>query len=104
MQDSRIIALYDAMKSVDEWLNSESVFVLDKDGNRIEGGKVDCVKGSLLEKFMEVVQQIHPVNNDVMIQIVNKWHAQTKVSFPSRPSFIAGYHMCELMNGIREKL
>lgn len=47
--------LQDVMRVVHEWLNSDDTFVTDKDGNKIEGGLIDCKKGSLLERMVDVL-------------------------------------------------
>lgn len=41
------------LKAVDEWLNSDDVWVTDKDGKKIEGGLVACKPGTLLSRMLK---------------------------------------------------
>lgn len=41
-----------AMMVVDKWLKSDNTWVTDKDGNKIEGGLIDCKSGSLLKALL----------------------------------------------------
>jgi len=54
--DNRLVLLYDALYAVDQWLNSDDVWVTDKDGNRIEGGRVETKSGSLTLKLLSYMQ------------------------------------------------
>ena len=49
----RPIDLKDALKTVDEWLNSDDTWVTDEDGNKIEGGLIACKPGTMMGKFIE---------------------------------------------------
>ena len=49
----RNISLKNALKAVDEWLNSDDTWVTDKDGNKIEGGLIACNPASMTHKFIE---------------------------------------------------
>jgi len=48
----RTIELTDALKAVDEWLNSDETWVTDSDGNKIEGGLIAAKTGSMLSRFI----------------------------------------------------
>lgn len=50
---TRKINLQDAMKAVDEWLNSDDTRCADKDGDPIPDATIQCAKGSLLHRFIE---------------------------------------------------
>lgn len=49
----RNISLKNALKAVDEWLNSDDTWVTDKYGNKIEGGLIACTNGGMTNKFVE---------------------------------------------------
>lgn len=49
---NRFATLSQVMKIVDEWLNSEDVFILDKEaGNKLPDAWIECVSGSLLKRM-----------------------------------------------------
>lgn len=44
------------IKVVDEWLNSNDVFITDgKGGNVIPNAWIDCIKGSLLKRMAKII-------------------------------------------------
>lgn len=53
MANDRKINLKDALKAVDEWLNSDDTWVTDKSGNVIEGGLIACKPSTMTKKFIE---------------------------------------------------
>lgn len=51
-EQNRFATLSQVMKIVDEWLNSEDVFILDKEaGNKLPDAWIECVSGSLLKRM-----------------------------------------------------
>lgn len=48
----KLITLKNALKAVDDWLNSEDTWVTDKDGNIIEGGLIACEPASMTRRFL----------------------------------------------------
>lgn len=52
IEEQNKISIYDSLKAVDLWLNSEDVNITDKDGNPLKDFKITCKPGSLLSRMI----------------------------------------------------
>lgn len=51
----RLMGMQDVMKTIDEWLKSDDVFVTDRSGNRVDG-LVGCESGSLMKRLIKIIK------------------------------------------------